>query len=697
MLENLIDLLATDSLDYNKIEIYLRELNLPPNSSDILTMTWDEENADGLNVFEIARCKNDVRLFNLLLDFDMPVPMDYNKVGLSKELITLLDSRASWQRIAQDDPDTILFNRTAELIDLGFTRINTEPGEAILAMGITGVGKSVLTNFIDGTDYEKIGDNVKKVNLKSREIAKVGLDTNSETFIPQGYKLASLAPDQLWVDMPGIEDTEGSVREIAAVIGTAILTKQIEKIKSILLVDSWDHIKDPRLVVYREVATKIGHIIDKDPSLKNQLALVVTKAPDGITEIEVRNKLKILWQKELSRIPENYKDKNKLALKHTTEAFITDDLKVLVVDVTNPEHRSKLVKLISDLPEAKSENEFNFTRYHSIVERFKLTLFDFLKHQRTIEDNLINYRTALEENKGKIWIVTNRLQQHLTAANNWKQQKGKLTKGKDIDERIKANDEKIFALKQECIKFTDKMLELKAKKAEIEKSLKSVKLQLRKVANPESQGSESMNQFASALKAQGEIFSHSYNRLLSLYNENIGALDQAQKENENQRNYKQRLKKELHQEKIDLREIETRAGDNIDDLIQQEESLAQSAQAELDLLRTQQQEFESLFSENEMVLNINQEFFAKLHRLVDKLSWREQLNQYFSQHPIVMNNSAEINETTVEQIAQTMPRYYSTRGRTSPTLFQPVPDNVNQPSANSDEINATQRRYNTMS
>lgn len=623
----LIELVSEEQLNYEKIEDFLITSNLPPNPVNKLTIQWELKNSEQQDVFQVALRRNQSKLFKLLLDFDLPVPEIYEKNNLDPKIIELLDSRGTWQRIIQTGESGILLNRIIKYLELGAKEINSQPGEAILVMGQTGDGKSTLTNYMNGVDYQKLENSNKiiKLNENVEEIAKVGKTTSSQTLFPANYHLACLIPTEIWVDMPGTDDTAGSIRETTAAIGTSLLTQKLGKIKGILLICEWGKLEEPRLIMYRDIAAKIGRIIDKSEALIKHVVLVVTKPKLNLTTQDVQQRLHELWKNELEYLQENikfddYAYQEQIAIKRTTKIFIDNIKKIIISDVTQPYTRQTITETIKILPEAISESKFNFTNYHNLVERFKSKL-TYLVTQYHVIDTAIEQLTAgillkvVEFQKLKITC-----NQYSEAIKTWKNKKERLQKGNDIEERIYKNLEKISELENNLSK-TYAMETLVNEQIQDCNNLIAKAKNRERVIQQASINNDELESSVQIVSERNEMLVNSYNSMLNMYIKLLKNITIKNQIMQKQLHILENNKLTLQEEKIEVAKIREEAGDSIDEHIAREDLFYKNAQQELNQLNSIQQFNEKLLERNKCVDNVNVDFFCGLYKLIKTLNW----------------------------------------------------------------------------
>lgn len=659
--KNLIELFSVEPLNYTQINDYLNKLNLPPNPPERLTEEWALRNERDQDIFKIACQKNDIRLFKILLDYDFPIPNEFNQTGLNNEIIGLLTSRGSWQRTVQAGGDGILFNRTSALVEMAIDNIKNEVGEAILVMGETGAGKSTLTNFIAGIDYKKIRTKLFKLREEDHEIAKIGETSSSETLFPSGYKLNNLGDNTLWVDMPGMQETSGHVREIAAAIGTNILTNQVKKIKSIFLVCPWGKIDDSKFLGYRSIAEKIGRIIDSNPALSKHVVLVVSKPPtEGLMAKDVAEKLNELWTNELSRLNDNtplidHSYQAKLAIKRVTKIFIEDTAKIIITDVTKPEHREQIKSVVSTLPDAIPHTAFNFKDYHELVARFnqKITYFKnqidlVLDKTSALKAEIANLTTQRER-------IFARQQKHEIAYQNWKIKKAKLQEGIDIKERIEENKKSKANLHIEIEKNKTQIALITQEREHTAVLLEKLQHKISTLQDCFTKTSGGLQVIKEKTQKENNQFIAIYTQILKLYEHTLSQIQKISEAKLEQFTICEQREQNLNKEKIEIEAIKTEAGNDIDEHIKLEKESCSLAKTEIEALNVTFEEQKTSLTNNEFILSMNEEFSAKINLLTNKLGWDNKINVTYTidQLPIfhhaTENRSNELNNPTLSE------------------------------------------------
>lgn len=631
---NLMDLLMVEQLNHKQIEEYLTALNLPPNVSGRLTEEWDLKNHANQSVFEIACQKNDIRLFQILLDFDLPIPSEFNQEGLSEEVVSLLASRGEWQRIVQNGEDGILFNRATALIEMALAEIKAESGNAILVMGETGAGKSTLTNFMAGVNYQKNGvSKISKCNTKDEEIAKVGRTSGSETLFPLGYKLKILENDMLWIDMAGTRDTDGNEREFAAAIGTKRVTEQVKKIKGIFLTCPWSKIADSRLLDYREVAEKIGRMLvnekTEDPSataslLAKHIVLVVSKPLEGLTTEDVIEQLKLFWDTELKQLRDGalHADHNyqkKLAIKRTTQIFLNDPTKIIIVDVTKPAARDEVKKAIFALPDAMPHTTFNFGSYHALVERFKKKIDYFNDQYRTLCDNIKKTQSVLNEQEVQIKTVQERLEEHERSYQDWISKKSKLFRGADIEERIKENSQTVVRLREEIVGANDKIASFTKQKDQLVVKIENMRCKIDAIKEIPCEHVTGLQNIKQSVQHKDKELLELYLKTLTLYENTLTMIARLKEEKQNQLKLCEQQGQLLREEKIEIVAIKELTGEGIDQHIQQQEAFVLAAKKELEVLEIDYKAQEKTLAGYMRINDVNKDFFLKIRALATNL------------------------------------------------------------------------------
>lgn len=638
-----IDLLSKEELNYAQIETHLFKLNLPPHPPERLLEEWALKNEKNSSIFETACERNDKKLFEILLDFDFPIPIQYSEDGLDEEIACLLRTRGIWQREVLAGEDGISFNRASALIEMALKEITAEASEAILVMGLTNVGKSTLTNFIGGVDYLRKGVKIIKKNDQQKEIAKVGNNTWSETLFPTTYKVDALKEKILWVDMPGLEDTRGIILEIASAVGTSVLANGVKKIKGIVLVCPWSQLEDLKLLEYRKAAANVGRIVDGKKILLDHIILIVSKPPAELAVEDVVENLKKLWDGELKNLKVEVANadgssQKKLDVKNVTQVFLgesdisssvkTKKPKIIIADVTNAQHREDILKAVDEFPEAKDQGEFNFKNYHVLVERFKKKIDYFNNKYQNLINNVDSLQSELGVLKDKKEAVNAQLEQHVRLKDNWLRKREKLNGGLDIEDRIKRNREIKESLMWEINKIKENMARLTTPLRHMRQSAETIK---RRIAVINSDIYDS-----SGLSAMTQSVREKEGFLLNYYEQLIGTYEAALRTTEKSLNVKyeqlavcEKNESLLKEEKIEIEAIKQEVESNIEEHLEEQDTLINKSKRELEFLIESAKEKQSTLNECMLELKVNESFFRKISDLIKKLGWRSHINFTF--------------------------------------------------------------------
>lgn len=361
--------------------------------SDQLVLELITRDGREMTPLHCAIQKGDFSMVETLLRFDAPTDAkigNRNVVEFAKDLTeqspgvdsfkriyALVKSRGQWQASAAKTHG-VLFSKSLKAIEEVVDKVQGALGKTgVLCLGVTGEGKSSLLNYLCGTDYKKKrikGKSVVEV-VSGTEVARVGNTTISQTLLPQ------VIPSNrsfVWVDLPGFGDTRGTAEEICAAAGIGMITKQLKKIQSILLVVSWPSLEDARVINYRTAAHSVGAILNKNEATQKNVLLVVTKPPADLGEEDVIGRLEEIAENEkfekgqrlIKREDMSDDMWKKHCLKLVTETLI-EQKNIILADITQPEVRQEInEKLDLFNQRLKDPNEFDFSNYSRYMTQF---------------------------------------------------------------------------------------------------------------------------------------------------------------------------------------------------------------------------------------------------------------------------------------------------------------------------------------
>ena len=239
------------------------------------------------------------------------------------------------------------------------SKSTTSRKRAIMVLGLTGVGKSTLVNYLNDIPLKCIKINgVWKIDLaETNQTLSCGFKIghkNSETLYPSACT-ASFSKQVSFIDTPGFQDNRGFEIEIANSFFRQEILKQVEDLK-FLLVLNHDDVINRRVQFFdtiKRFADFLG-IFDKNESLLKKLAksigIIVSKVNnDGDDDEEVKSYLTELLLSSL--------DTNKLLNQNETYAIrqvlldnqleiFSNPRKAMPIDDTQ---KVKILKMINNL------------------------------------------------------------------------------------------------------------------------------------------------------------------------------------------------------------------------------------------------------------------------------------------------------------------------------------------------------------
>lgn len=403
------------NISSDEVETHLSKLS---SSLTKFSKEISERDVDEKTVLQIAVDKQNFKTIQVLLSFDVSIDtkvggrnvIEYSKTLLDKnpceplkKIYALLKSRGQWQSAAVKNQD-VLFARSMKTIVDAVNKISGAVSKTgLLFLGITGEGKSTFINYLNGTEYKS--ERIKgrsQVIATNKEIAKVGDSTTSETLLPQIIEIKEIP--QVFVDLPGFEDTRGTAEEICAAATISMLTKQLKDIQSILLVCSWNTLSDTRMVNYRRAAQNIGAMISKDKNTKENVILLITKPYDSGGKIELEDVVSRLeelrnnenWEEDFKDIKrEDVSDDvwRKYCLKIVTDSILDDPQKHIIIgDVLKRNSRDEFFTKIKKASHiSKNPENFDFANYSRFMNKFILVM----------EEMIVNYNDLARKEKSQ--------------------------------------------------------------------------------------------------------------------------------------------------------------------------------------------------------------------------------------------------------------------------------------------------------
>lgn len=156
----------------------------------------------------------------------------------------------------------------------------------LFTLGVTGAGKSALTNVLMGNRLQSIGPDSVKVIDKVGQIAEIGSsDADSKTLFPEAFQFASAK--FILCDFPGFFDTNKNNRDIQS-FSMQLLNALAQDIRGIIIVIDISSLSNgERMKPFKKLSKLIAKILDLQ-SMKERVTFVINLKGD------VRFKLKDL-------------------------------------------------------------------------------------------------------------------------------------------------------------------------------------------------------------------------------------------------------------------------------------------------------------------------------------------------------------------------------------------------------------------
>ncbi|MDR3502638.1 MAG: 50S ribosome-binding GTPase [Legionella sp.] len=303
------------------------------------------------------------------------------------KLFALLDFYQTLQR------DTSLLStfevgRTLGLLHEGLRYISSlQPQNTVnIVIGLTGDGKSTVTNALAGVNYvsvEQDGQKLLQVAPGSiPEFTTTSATSSSETTFP----IVVPTEQHIYVDMAGIKDNRGIHFQIANGVGAALLGNKVTAVRYLIVVVDANDLYQARNTGIYTLLEELGKIIKEQTHLIPHIQLIVNKAqPEQLKAGAAGIKRRL---DKLLRENPSLPSSTQFILQHIKEE------QIMVVDIPTAQFRQNFISRINAINPI-AFNQFNFASYHREVEQFK----QLIEHLRAYHEqhsanlhSLINFQ-----------------------------------------------------------------------------------------------------------------------------------------------------------------------------------------------------------------------------------------------------------------------------------------------------------------
>jgi hypothetical protein len=196
-----------------------------------------------------------------------------------------------------------LVNQTITYMEQGYKKLLPTKDKVVVVVGITGVGKGTLINYLSGTAlkviYAGFGEQVIEAEKESLNGITISHSTTeSNTFLPGVYSPND--KDYSYMDFPGFDDSRGVAHDIATAFFRLKAIEHATEIKILVLV-SYHAIfsTSGRGDYIRSTFSHVNNFLkakdDKDNSaLQKAISVVITKSEPIESVDEIQSKIKFL-------------------------------------------------------------------------------------------------------------------------------------------------------------------------------------------------------------------------------------------------------------------------------------------------------------------------------------------------------------------------------------------------------------------
>ena len=196
--------------------------------------------------------------------------------GLEREYSNLRILTTIWDGI---DANTVATSIKKEIED-NQKLLHTSKDQHIVAfLGNTGTGKSTLINFLAGKELQadEYGQGYELAYPDDSTSMKVGSGADSETVYPQSIPIYIEGKPLLFFDLPGFNDTSGSIRDL---VNSAFIRQILMEASSVrfVFVAGQDEITVHRSKIVKRLFNGVKVAFQSPAIIENNSMLIVTKS-----------------------------------------------------------------------------------------------------------------------------------------------------------------------------------------------------------------------------------------------------------------------------------------------------------------------------------------------------------------------------------------------------------------------------------
>jgi GTP-binding protein EngB required for normal cell division len=291
--------------------------------------------------------------------------------------------------------------------------------KAVMVLGMSGTGKSTLINYLNDIPLvcvwkrDWVLDLLSK-NLSLTNIATIGHNINSHTFIPAVYK----NKDFIYIDNPGFKDTHGLATEVANGFFRQLITSNVKELKFLLLL-AYSDLKQNRGQQFRESIKAFSRFIsafdDNNVAkyLGKSIGIIVTKVDhesandEGERITKTDDEMKYELRIDLNRTLNDELFNNKLS---QNEGIIFNQIiKNFQIEIfSNPKKKGPVKTHQADAINILIKNKLQYAEKKDLKLRVQISneyRADLIKY---ISDHYIKFGESLNNELDKVlskWIL----------------------------------------------------------------------------------------------------------------------------------------------------------------------------------------------------------------------------------------------------------------------------------------------------